>query len=190
MYEVGTLLVYGNTGVCRITGVTTLDRPGIDRNERYYVMEPLYQNSVIYTPVEGNKVFMRPVITREEADRLIDMIPEIRAEACSLHSPQQLSEHYQTVLQTHCCADLIELTMSIYQKRRSAEEQKSRFGYTDSKYMKRAEELLFGEFAVALGIPREEVPAYIAERIKGASVGEKKADKPSPMPRAMAGLAE
>lgn len=32
--------------------------------------------------------------------------------------------------------------------------------------MKRAEELLFGELAAALGIPREEVPRYIEARLE------------------------
>lgn len=33
--------------------------------------------------------------------------------------------------------------------------------------MKRAEDLLFRELAAALGIPREEVPDYIARRVEG-----------------------
>ena len=32
----------------------------------------------------------------------------------------------------------------------------------DERYLKRAEELLYGELAVALDIPREEVAGYIA----------------------------
>ena len=35
----------------------------------------------------------------------------------------------------------------------------------DERFMRRAEELLFGELAVALGIEREDVPDYIAGRL-------------------------
>ena len=35
----------------------------------------------------------------------------------------------------------------------------------DERFMRRAEELLFGELAVALEIEREDVPAYLAERL-------------------------
>lgn len=38
--------------------------------------------------------------------------------------------------------------------------------------MKRAEELLFGELSVSLGIPKEEVPRYIEARV-GMAAGEK-----------------
>ena len=37
----------------------------------------------------------------------------------------------------------------------------------DERYMKRAEELLFGEFAAALGIAPSEVQDYIENRIGG-----------------------
>ena len=36
----------------------------------------------------------------------------------------------------------------------------------DEKYMRLAEGLLFGELAVVLGIPYDEVPKYIEEKIK------------------------
>jgi len=36
----------------------------------------------------------------------------------------------------------------------------------DERFMKRAEELLFGELAAALDIPPESVPGYIEARLK------------------------
>jgi len=36
----------------------------------------------------------------------------------------------------------------------------------DENYMKRAEELLFSEFSVALGIPKEKVSSYIGARVR------------------------
>ena len=79
---------------------------------------------------------------------------------------QELSNHYQTSLNSHECSDLIELVMSIYAKKQYVEQQKRKFGQIDERYMKKAEELLYGEFAAALGIDKDEVPDYIAKRIK------------------------
>lgn len=56
--------------------------------------------------------------------------------------------------------------MSIYAKKQDAVRQQKKFGVTDEKYLKRAEELLFGELAVALELPREEVQSYISQRLK------------------------
>ena len=49
--------------------------------------------------------------------------------------------------------------------------QKKKFGAMDERYMKRAEDMLFGEFAVALGIDKNEVQAYISKRI-GCDIAE------------------
>ena len=36
----------------------------------------------------------------------------------------------------------------------------------DERFLKRAEELLFSELAVALGIEKDEVPGYISSRVR------------------------
>ena len=165
VYQSGELVVYGSTGVCRVEGFSKPNLPGADRQKDYYILKPLFQDGTIYTPVDS-KVFMRPVISRQEADRLIDMIPSLEAEGYFSQNTQDLNEHYKEMIQSHDCADLIELAMSIYSKKQYVLRQKHKFGQVDERYMKKAEELLYGEFSVALEIPKEEVPSYIAARVK------------------------
>lgn len=47
MYEIGTLVIYGRTGVCRVERV--LRREGQD----YYALKLLYQGCDIYAPVNS-----------------------------------------------------------------------------------------------------------------------------------------
>jgi len=168
MFQPGDLIVYGTTGVCRVEGVTRPHESGPDRNKQYYQLNPLHQDGVIYTPVDNPKVAIRPVISREEAEALIDLIPTLTAEAYHASSLQALAQHYQSAVRSHNCRELIELMMSIYAKQKEAESHKRRLGMLDERYMKQAERLLHGELSVALGIPFEEVPAYIARRVKAA----------------------
>lgn len=165
MYQVGDLILYGNTGVCKIEDITTKELPGTVRGQLFYKLIPLYQSGVIFTPVENNKVFMRHIIGREEAERLIALIPSIQAEA--YHSPviKELTSHYETSMQTHDCQDLIELTMSLYAKKKEVALQRRKFGAVDDRFMRRAEDLLFGELAAALSIEKEDVPAYISAKV-------------------------
>lgn len=166
MYKVGDLILYGNNGVCRIADITTRSFSETDQEQLYYIIKPLYQDCMISTPVNAVRVFMRPIITKDEAERLIDKIPSVCAK--EYHSPvlRQLTEHYEASLQSHDCEDLIELTMSLYMKKQTAEQQKRKFGAVDERFMKRAEDLLFGELAAALGIEKDKVPEYIAERLE------------------------
>lgn len=167
MFQPGDLIVYGTTGVCRVESITRPNLTGADRDKQYYLLKPLRQDGVIYTPVENQKVPVRPVISAKEAEGLIDLIPTMQAEACRAPTLQALAQHYQTVVRSNNCRDLIELMMSIYIKRQQAESQKRRLGMVDEQYMKQAERLLYGEFSVALGIPFEEVQPYIAQRVDG-----------------------
>ncbi len=167
MYKVGDLVFYENTGVCRVTNVAVSNFSGVDTNQLYYFLKPLYQESVIYTPVSNEKVFIRPIISADQAEQLIDTIPSIQPEVYHSRLQSQLVAHYESSLKTHDLGELIKLTMSIYAKKHSAEQQYRKFGAIDEKYMKCAEELLFGEMSAALDIPKNEVQEYIAARVSG-----------------------
>ena len=67
------------------------------------------------------------------------------------------------------CRDLIQLMMSIYIKQQQAEAKNRRLGLVDERYRKQAEQLLYGELAVALNIPFDAVQPYIAQRVEAAS---------------------
>lgn len=165
MYQIGSFIIYGNVGVCRVENITTLDFDDVDKTRLYYVLMPLYQYSTIYIPVENPKVFMRPVIGKEEAEKLIDKIPTVHVEAYHNRSMQLLTAHYEEALRSHDCADLMEMTMSISSKKEYMAQKKRAVGSVEEKFMRRAEELLYGEFAIALDIPKNQVPLYIASRV-------------------------
>lgn len=167
MFQPGELLVYGSTGVCRVEKVTHL--PGGDRKRLYYLLNPLWQDGVIYAPVDSVKVPMRPVISREEADALIDQMPGIQAAVCRGTTVQALTQQYQSAVRDGGHQALIEMMKAIYLKRGQAEAKNRRLGIVDERYMKQAERLLYGELATALEIPYDEVEGYIAARIDMAA---------------------
>ena len=164
MFQPGEKIVYGTTGVCTVQEVTPRDDlPGTAPGTLYYALEPLSGSGIIYLPVDA-PVFMRPVITRQEAEALVARIPEMAAEAYHQRNLQMLRNHYQEVLQSHDCDKLLEMTMSIHVKEKQASKAGRKLGQIDARFQKRAEELLWGELAVALEIPVEEVPRYIQEK--------------------------
>ncbi len=165
MYQIGDLVLYGGTGVCRVDDTREQTFPGTGEKRLYYVLKALYTDCVISVPVDSDKVFMRPIISREEAERIIEEIPQVHAKAYHSRISRELSEHYEEILKSHDCTSLVELTMSIWAKKQQFLEQKRKFGTVDERFLRRAEELLFGELAAALDIPRDQVQAYIASRL-------------------------
>lgn len=170
MYEVGKLVLYGSTGVCRVSEIRPQVFPGTGEKKLYYVLRPLYQEGSISVPVDSDKVFIRPIISREEAKRLIGLIPGMKVHVYHCRASRELSEHYEALLKTHSCEDLITLTMSIYQKKQDLLSQKRKFGAVDERFLKRAEDLLFGELAAALEIPKSRVQSYIASEVEKSKI--------------------
>ncbi len=168
MYQVGDIIQYGIVGACRITDISVDGAPGCE-GKPVYVIRPLYCEGTIYAPVESGKVFMRPIVSRQEAERIIGTIPEIRPKYCEMQTIGQLVEYYEGCIRTHECADLVQLTMSIHSKKKAAEQAKRKFGSVDEKYMRRAEDLLYGELAAALGMARDEVRHDFERRVSALS---------------------
>ena len=166
MYQIGELVQYGSTGVCRISESQPQTLPNSEEERLYYVLVPLYKACVISVPVDSDKVFMRPIITRDEAEQLIRLIPTLQFPAYHNRAAKELAGHYDTLLKSHNCEDWIQLTMSIYTKKQDQLNKKRRFGSVDERFLKQAEDLLFGEFAAALEIPKEEVQGYIASKVE------------------------
>lgn len=165
MYQKNDLIVHQSAGVCRVKDTTMMAFSKGGEKQLYYVLEPLREGGVLYSPVNSDKVFLRRALTREQALALIDTIPSIDAQAFHTRSLQELSEHYQQAIGSHDCADLVELLMSIWAKKQDVEENRRRLGQLDLRYMKQAEDLLYGELSCALDISPEDVQTFISQRL-------------------------
>lgn len=168
MYAIGEAVVYGKRGVCVVKDVGHPDLPGIDRARLYYTLRPMDAAETIYTPVD-TPVFMRPVISREQALELIGRIPDIESglEPQPEAGGRALPEYYRGLLDSHECADLVRLIVTVYTRTRKAAQEKRKLRQTDQNFMRDAEHILYGELSVALGIPKERVPDFIRQQVQG-----------------------
>lgn len=165
MFHEGALVIYGNTGVCRVVSIGRLENVrGAQQDRLYYTLEPLYVAGTIYAPVDS-PVFMRPVLSHDAAEEMIRKIPSIHAEECGGRDQRMLTDQYRACFESHQCEDLLQLIKTIYAKSRQRASNGQKPAQMDQRFQKRAEELLYGELAVALGIDMEAVPDYIAERV-------------------------
>ena len=171
MFAEGDLIIYGGEGVCRVEKIGIPAISGVDRSRQYYYLSPLYRTGKVFTPVD-TKVRMRPVLDRKAALALIRQIPDMKAEAAPIQNVRALKEYYQTAVSTCVCEDLVKLIKTAYGKRQHALETGRKVSQIDERYLKRAEEQLYGELAVALDMERDEVPGYIEETISSAEGAE------------------
>ncbi len=161
MYSAGDYIVYGTSGVCKVESIggSPFDP---EENKEYYTLVPIYGTETIYIPVDS-PVYTRPVISKAEAQALIDDIPSVEIEHIEARSPRMIGEHYEAVLHTHDCHELVQLIKTVYAK---SNRKGRRVSQIDQRYRKRAEDLLHSELSVALGIPFSEVKSYISNAIE------------------------
>ncbi|WP_075720425.1 CarD family transcriptional regulator [Roseburia sp. 499] len=166
MFQTGDYMIYGNSGVCQVESVGTIDTiPGIPKDKIYYTLKPLYiKGSTIYTPVDNQKVLIRPLILKEEAMQLIDGIEEI--ETLWISNEKQREEVYKEELATCDCKELIKIIKTVYQRMQERLAEGKKITNSDRKYFKIAQDSLYGELAIVLDMEKEKVEEFITERMQ------------------------
>lgn len=166
MFQTGDYMIYGNSGVCQVESVGTIDTiPGIPKDKIYYTLKPLYiKGSTIYTPVDNQKVLIRPLILKEEAIQLIDGIEEI--ETLWISNEKQREEVYKEELATCDCKELIKIIKTVYQRMQERLAEGKKITNSDRKYFKIAQDSLYGELAIVLDMEKEKVEEFITERMQ------------------------
>lgn len=165
VYQVGELVVYGTEGVCRVEKVGPLEMQGAQKDVDYYTLSPIYHSGTIFAPVDTG-VLMRPVLTRDEAEALIDRIPDIPEQASPITNPRLLSEQYRASLKSGDCVELVRLIRGVYAKGRAAAKKGRHLGQVDERSLKQAADMLHGELAAALGMEVDQVEDYICRRME------------------------
>lgn len=108
MFQVNDVVIYGHHGVCEITNVGTLKMPMADQEKLYYTLRPVYhKESSVYAPVENRKIVMRSVITKEEAENLIQNIPRI--ETVWIVNEKAREVQFKEAMQTCDCEELVKI---------------------------------------------------------------------------------
>ncbi len=164
MYTVNEMIHYGGSGVCVIQEIAVM-RFGRTR-ERYYVLKPVYQNtSLIYVPVENEQLTskMRPILSREEVDRLIDCMEELPT--VWEEDPQARKASFDALLHSNECRSLIILIKTLYAHKERRQADGKSLHVSDETYLREAQRLLYDEFAGALDIQPTQVHAYIQSKL-------------------------
>ncbi len=165
MFETGEYVVYGNTGICKVMGVTTMDVEGIPRDRLYYILRPDgHSEGKIYTPVENSKLVLRRLMTREEAESLIGEIPEI--EVLGISDDKQREEKYKQCIRSCECRELVRIIKTVHLRNKDRISKGKKSTATDEKYLKLAEDNLYSELSMLLDVPKKDMVRYIASRIK------------------------
>ncbi len=155
---------YGNSGICKIVDIR---KEKFGKEEMlYYILKPVYDDkSMIYCPVDSEKLKIRKLLTIDEVRELIKAMPD--AETEWIENDQQRKESFNNILKNGTHLQLIKLIKTLHFKREEKENEGKRFHASDERIMKEAETIVYSEFAHVLKIKQNEVVPFIVGKING-----------------------
>ena len=159
MFVVGERIIYGENGVCTVEKIAPLSSSPSD-SKLYYHLNPLVGSGTYFAPVDSG-AFMRPLISREEAEALIAAIPSIEPAICNDNRFNHVDAFYKELFKKHSCEALVAIIKGLHSRISDRKTKSSRAEST----MKRAKDILYGELSVVLDMGISEVETYISAKI-------------------------
>lgn len=164
MFKVGDYVVYGTNGVCLISDVTS--SPFDKRDARtFYVLKPLSaaSTSCIYTPVDNDRVPMRRLLGRAEAEALLESIKDI---PCLVVEEERTRRAvYREAIAAADPKVYIALIKAVDRRRVEFTGTQRHLPDFEIEYDHVARRHLYTELSVALDRPIEELESYTAKSV-------------------------
>lgn len=103
-------------------------------------------------------------MSKKEAEELIEEITDI--EELWITNEKMREENYKECMRSGDCRDWIRIIKTLYLRKQQRNAQGKRITATDERYLKLAEDYLYSELEIPLGIPKSEVEAYIIRKVE------------------------
>lgn len=166
MFENGSYVVYGKRGVCRVEEVGKYFLESMRDSRDYYKLTPVFtKGDTVYIPVENN-MYMRKVMTAAEAKACMECIPDVKPDLYRCRQQTQLAAHYQEMMNTYDLRILFSLIKGAYIKKEEAESKNRKMGQVDQRFLRYAEELTYGELAIALETTPEQIKTQVCRQMR------------------------
>ena len=160
MFQVGDHIVYGINGICRVAEIGPSPYDKAD-TRLFYLLIPVNNpmSSTIYTPVDNQRVPMRPLMTKEEIEALIAAIPSLLP--LTVPVEKQRREIYRTVIGELRPEGYVQVIKTVRRRRLDLAAAHKHVPMTDLEYGRLAKHLLCSECAHVMGVSEDDADAYI-----------------------------
>ena len=160
MHKVDDYVMY-KKDVCKIREIRKNKINGND----YYILVPVDDESlVIETPVDNRMGFIREIISKKNAEKLIEEIPNI--EPVNVISNAYIDKVYKELLYKGTYEDLIKIIKTAYLRNDERAKNKKKLSDKDSTYFNKAEKYLYNELSISLGMNYNETKEYVINKVQ------------------------
>ena len=155
MFEIGDYVLNATNGICKISEIVELDMSGDKQLKSYFLLRPVEEeNDRVYIPVDNADKRIRKVITQDEAQAVLDRVPEI--EALAVNNEKERETRYKEAVRS-CEPDSV---ISLLKCLHIRNEQRAY-----ERYGKMAEHNLNAELAFVLEKDKQEIKDIIHDML-------------------------
>lgn len=157
MYEVGDYIVHPGQGVCKVQEV-------VEEPRAVYQLLPVGQRHPmkISFPI-ASEAKLRPVLSREEAEDLIDEYPTMEVEQYSGRSNALEEEHFKDEIRHGSCEDSVRIVKTFRARIAETRSRNKKPPVAYERILKQARQRSLEELAVALDSTPEAVQALFED---------------------------
>ena len=161
--ETGRYVIYRSSEICRIDSFEEKSFDGVTKRE-YCVLVPVdARSSKYYVPMDCAEEKLRNLLTKDEVLALIDGMKGDMPD-WGENDPNR-KDRVNQVLSSGDYRLIISLLHSLYLEKQKRIGIGKKLLAADEKAMRSAEQLIDREFSFVLGIPQNEISAFIADRL-------------------------
>lgn len=156
-FDIGDYILYGINGSCEIVDIGELPFGGEDKI--YYSLKPVSDGrSTIYLPVIKEDEIIRAVISKDEADGIVDKFKSIKPSKTEINR-----DTCEPIIKSGDNSKIVALIKQLRKLR--VENRKSHKGLNiqEEKLLRQAETVLYSELATAYDLAIDEIVAKYSE---------------------------
>lgn len=160
MYKVDDYVMYKKE-VCKVKEIKTNKMT----DDLYYILVPISDSSLIIdVPTDNRMGYLKDVMSKKEADELIEKIPNI--EPLQNIEDKYIEKTYKDLLHTGSHEDLIKIIKTTYLRNEDRMKNNRKISEKDSTYFEQAEKYLYNEISISLDMTFDDAKDYIIKKVK------------------------
>ena len=157
MFNKNEYVVY-KRNVCKIKELREVN------HNKYYVLIPVNDNSLTISILfDKADSLLRKIISKEESEKLIELIPSI--ELIKVND-KLIENEYKNLFSTGKLEDLVKIIKTTYMRNYNRVSNNKKIGEKDENYFNKAENLLYNELSISLGMNYEDTKKYVIDKVE------------------------
>ena len=170
MFEIGDYVLNATNGICKISEIVELDMSGDKQLKSYFLLRPVEEeNDRVYIPVDNADKRIRKVITQDEAQAVLDRVPEIEANGrqglLAVNNEKERETRYKEAVRSCEPDSVISLLKCLHIRNEQRAQAGKKSTAVDERYGKMAEHNLNAELAFVLEKDKQEIKDIIHDML-------------------------